>query len=124
VRGKHCDGVAGIIEEGNSVMQEDVDDETMDACLIAAAQRVEHYEMAAYGTLAAWAKAMGSHRGGQSARGNAQRGKGSRREPDVTRGGRHQQSGGFVGSFGEEWRRGGCRSGAGHAQSEESLGSR
>jgi ferritin-like metal-binding protein YciE len=59
VRGKHCDGVAGIIEEGNSVMQEDVDDETMDACLIAAAQRVEHYEMAAYGTLAAWAKAMG-----------------------------------------------------------------
>jgi ferritin-like metal-binding protein YciE len=59
VRGKHCDGVAGIIEEGKSVMQEDFDDETMDACLIAAAQRVEHYEMAAYGTLAAWAKAMG-----------------------------------------------------------------
>jgi ferritin-like metal-binding protein YciE len=58
VRGKHCDGVAGIIEEGKSVMQEDFDDETMDACLIAAAQRVEHYEMAAYGTLAAWAKAM------------------------------------------------------------------
>jgi ferritin-like metal-binding protein YciE len=40
-------------------MEEDFDDETMDACLIAAAQRVEHYEMAAYGTLAAWAKAMG-----------------------------------------------------------------
>jgi ferritin-like metal-binding protein YciE len=59
VRGKHCDGVAGIIEEGKSVMQEDFDDETMDACLIAAAQRVEHYEMAAYGTLAAWAKVMG-----------------------------------------------------------------
>ena len=59
VRGKHCDGVAGIIEEGKSVMQEDFDAETMDACLIAAAQRVEHYEMAAYGTLAAWAKAMG-----------------------------------------------------------------
>src|SRR5829696_7769106 len=59
VRGKHCDGVAGIIEEGKSVMQEDFDDETMDACLIAAGQRAEHYEMAAYGTLAAWAKAMG-----------------------------------------------------------------
>ena len=59
VRGKHCDGVAGILKEGKSVMQEDFDDETMDACLIAAAQRVEHYEMAAYGTLAAWAKAMG-----------------------------------------------------------------
>ena len=59
VRGKHCDGVAGIIEEGKSVMGEDFDDQTMDACLIASAQRVEHYEMAAYGTLAAWAKAMG-----------------------------------------------------------------
>jgi ferritin-like metal-binding protein YciE len=59
VRGKHCDGVAGIIEEGKSVMEEDFDEPTMDASLIAAAQRVEHYEMAAYGTLVAWAKAMG-----------------------------------------------------------------
>lgn len=59
VRGKHCDGVAGIIEEGKSVMEEDFDETTMDSCLIAAAQRVEHYEMAAYGTLVAWARAMG-----------------------------------------------------------------
>jgi len=59
VRGKHCDGMAGIIEEGKSVMEEDFDDATMDACLIASAQRVEHYEMAAYGTLVAWAQAMG-----------------------------------------------------------------
>jgi ferritin-like metal-binding protein YciE len=59
VRGKHCDGVAGIIEEGKSIMEEDFDDTTMDACLIAAAQRVEHYEMAAYGTLVAWARVMG-----------------------------------------------------------------
>jgi ferritin-like metal-binding protein YciE len=59
VRGKHCDGVAGIIEEGKSVMEEDFDEQTMDACLIAAAQRVEHYEMAAYGTLVAWARALG-----------------------------------------------------------------
>jgi len=58
-RGKHCDGIAGIIEEGKSIMEEDFDDQTMDACLIAAAQRVEHYEMAAYGTLVAWAQAMG-----------------------------------------------------------------
>lgn len=57
-RGKHCDGMAGIIEEGKNVMKEDFDDATMDACLIAAGQRAEHYEMAAYGTLAAWAKAM------------------------------------------------------------------
>lgn len=58
-RGKHCDGIAGIIEEGKSVMDEDFDDTTMDACLIAAGQRAEHYEMAAYGTLIAWAGAMG-----------------------------------------------------------------
>jgi ferritin-like metal-binding protein YciE len=59
VRGKHCDGVAGIIEEGKSVMEEDFDETTMDACLIAAGQRAEHYEMAAYGTLIAWAQVMG-----------------------------------------------------------------
>jgi len=59
VRGKHCDGIAGIIEEGNNVMQEDFDEATMDACLIAGGQRAEHYEMAAYGTLVAWAGAMG-----------------------------------------------------------------
>jgi ferritin-like metal-binding protein YciE len=58
-RGKHCDGIAGIIEEGKSVMEEDFDDETMDACLIASAQRAEHYEMAAYGTLVAWANVLG-----------------------------------------------------------------
>ena len=40
-------------------MEEDFDDATMDACLIAAGQRAEHYEMAAYGTLVAWARAMG-----------------------------------------------------------------
>src|SRR5262245_24800146 len=49
VRGKHCEGIAGIIEEGKSIMEEDFDDEAMDACLIAAGQRAEHYEMAAYG---------------------------------------------------------------------------
>ena len=59
VRGKHCDGIAGIIEEGKAVMEEDFDDATMDACLIAGGQRAEHYEMAAYGTLVAWANAMG-----------------------------------------------------------------
>ena len=59
VRGKHCDGIAGIIEEGKSIMEEDFDETTMDACLIAAGQRAEHYEMAAYGTLVAWAETMG-----------------------------------------------------------------
>ncbi|HEV8209990.1 MAG TPA: ferritin-like domain-containing protein [Vicinamibacterales bacterium] len=59
VRGKHCDGLAGIIEEGKAVMGEDFDEATMDACLIASGQRAEHYEIAAYGTLVAWAEAMG-----------------------------------------------------------------
>ena len=58
-RGKHCDGIAGIIEEGKSMMEEDFDDLTMDACLIAAGQRAEHYEIGAYGTVIAWAQAMG-----------------------------------------------------------------
>lgn len=58
-RGKHCDGIAGIIEEGKSVLDEDIDEVAIDACLIAAGQRAEHYEMAAYGSLVAWAKAMG-----------------------------------------------------------------
>jgi ferritin-like metal-binding protein YciE len=58
-RGKHCDGVAGIIEEGKAAMEEDFDEATMDACLIAGGQRAEHYEMAAYGTLIAWARVMG-----------------------------------------------------------------
>ena len=58
-RGKHCDGIEGIIAEGKSIMDEDFDEMTMDACLIAAGQRAEHYEMAAYGTLVAWAEGMG-----------------------------------------------------------------
>jgi ferritin-like metal-binding protein YciE len=59
IRGKHCEGIAGIIEEGKSIMEEDFDESTMDACLIAAGQRAEHYEMAAYGTMVAWARGMG-----------------------------------------------------------------
>jgi ferritin-like metal-binding protein YciE len=59
VKGKHCDGLAGIIEEGSAVMEEDFDDATMNACLIASGQRAEHYEMAAYGTLVAWARSLG-----------------------------------------------------------------
>lgn len=58
-RGKHCAGMAGIVDEGSEVMGEDFDDETMDACLIASGQRAEHYEMAAYGTLIAWARVLG-----------------------------------------------------------------
>jgi len=59
VRGKHCDGIAGIIEEGKSIMEENFEDAAMDACLVAAGQRAEHYEIGAYGTVIAWAEAMG-----------------------------------------------------------------
>jgi ferritin-like metal-binding protein YciE len=58
-RGKHCDGIAGIIEEGKSILEEDFEPEALDACLIAGGQRAEHYEMAAYGTLVAWAETLG-----------------------------------------------------------------
>lgn len=58
-KGKHCDGIAGIIEEGGATLEEDFDDATVDACLIAAGQRAEHYEIAAYGTMVAWARAIG-----------------------------------------------------------------
>lgn len=58
-RGKHCEGIAGIIEEGKSILEEDFDGPTLDASIIAAGQRAEHYEIAAYGTLVAWARAMG-----------------------------------------------------------------
>ena len=58
VSGKRCEGIAGIVEEGKRVMDEDFEGATLDACLIASAQRVEHYEIAAYGTLVAWAKGM------------------------------------------------------------------
>lgn len=58
-RGKHCEGIAGIIKEGDKVMKEGFDAEALDAGLIASGQRAEHYEMAAYGTLVAWARIMG-----------------------------------------------------------------
>jgi ferritin-like metal-binding protein YciE len=58
-RGKHCAGMAGIIEEGNDMLEEDAEDAVKDACIIAAGQRAEHYEMAAYGTSIAWARALG-----------------------------------------------------------------
>lgn len=57
-RGKHCAGIAGIIEEGSDMMQEDAEDSVMDAMLIAAGQRAEHYEIGAYGTCIAWAEAL------------------------------------------------------------------
>jgi ferritin-like metal-binding protein YciE len=58
-KGKKCKGMVGLIEEGKEVMGEDFEGALMDAALIGAAQRVEHYEMAAYGTVCAFAKELG-----------------------------------------------------------------
>src|SRR5512134_2785016 len=58
-RGKKCVGMEGLIEEGKEVMEEELDSDTIDAGLIGAAQKVEHYEMAAYGTAAAHARQLG-----------------------------------------------------------------
>lgn len=58
-RGKHCAGMAGIVEEGSEKLQEDLEGSVLDAVLIASAQKVEHYEIGAYGTAIAWAKALG-----------------------------------------------------------------
>ena len=58
-RGKHCAGMAGIVEDGSEKLQEDMEGSVLDACLIASAQKVEHYEISAYGTAIAWAEALG-----------------------------------------------------------------
>jgi len=58
-RGKTCDAILGIIEEGKSIMEEFDGSPALDAGLVAAAQAVEHYEMARYGTLKAWAQELG-----------------------------------------------------------------
>lgn len=58
-KGKKCAGMEGLVEEGSDIMQEDFEDAVRDAALIGAAQRVEHYEIAAYGTLIAFAETLG-----------------------------------------------------------------
>lgn len=61
-RGKTCHGIKGIIEEGEEMMEEEGDEAVLDAGLIAGAQRAEHYEMAAYGTLRHYAQRLGNAR--------------------------------------------------------------
>jgi len=58
-RGKTCDAIMGIIEEGQEIMKEYKDKPALDAGLIAAAQAVEHYEISRYGTLKTWASELG-----------------------------------------------------------------
>ena len=58
-KGKTCDAILGIIEEGKEVMEEYADAPALDAGLLAAAQAVEHYEISRYGTLKTWAGELG-----------------------------------------------------------------
>ena len=58
-RGKRCKGMEGLIEEGKEILQEDGEPAVIDAALISAAQRVEHYEIAAYGCLRTYAQLLG-----------------------------------------------------------------
>lgn len=62
-RGKRCDGIEGILTEGEDVMTEFKDTPALDAGLISSAQAVEHYEITRYGTLRRWAKVLGLSEG-------------------------------------------------------------
>jgi len=58
-KGKKCKGMRGLVAEGKEMMEGDFDGEAKDAALISAAQRVEHYEIAAYGTVRTYAELLG-----------------------------------------------------------------
>jgi ferritin-like metal-binding protein YciE len=62
-RGKKCKGMEGLLAEGSEMMQEEADEEVRDAGLIAAAQRVEHYEISGYGTARTYASLLGDKEG-------------------------------------------------------------
>ena len=58
-RGQKCEGMEGLIEEGKSLLEEDADEDVLDAGIIVAAQKVEHYEIASYGAVCEYARMMG-----------------------------------------------------------------
>ena len=58
-RGRKCEGMAGLLEEGRKMMEEDAEPPVLDAALIAAAQKVEHYEIASYGCVCTYAELLG-----------------------------------------------------------------
>jgi len=58
-KSKPCEAMKGLIEEADDVTSEDMEEPLTDSALICAAQKVEHYEIAGYGTLSAWAKSLG-----------------------------------------------------------------
>jgi ferritin-like metal-binding protein YciE len=65
-RGPKCKGMEGLIEEGQDMIDEDAEDEVRDAGLISAAQRVEHYEIAGYGSARTYAELLGDMQGAKA----------------------------------------------------------
>jgi ferritin-like metal-binding protein YciE len=59
LKAEKCKGMEGVIREGAEILSEDMDENVKDAAIISAAQRVEHYEMAGYGTVRTWANLLG-----------------------------------------------------------------
>ncbi|ACI98389.1 ferritin-like domain-containing protein [Rhodospirillum centenum] len=59
-RGKHCDAMEGLIQEAQSLLDEGLPSELLDVAIIAAAQKMEHYEIAAYGSVHAYAQGLGN----------------------------------------------------------------
>jgi ferritin-like metal-binding protein YciE len=64
-RGKHCPGMEGLLKEGAELLKEEEAGPARDAALIVAAQKVEHYEIAAYGSLVTYAKMLGLKEAGK-----------------------------------------------------------
>ncbi len=64
-KAQKCKGMAGVIEEGNDLLKEAEDEDVRDAAIIASAQKVEHYEMAAYGTVRNYARLLGDETAGE-----------------------------------------------------------
>ena len=85
-KGKKCDGMAGLLEEGKKTMAEDAEPGVLDAALIAAAQKVEHYEIAALRLRLHLCRDAGSRRGARAA--GAEPGGGRRDRPAAHRAGR------------------------------------
>ena len=84
-RGKKCAGMAGLVEEGKELIEEEEAGAPLDAALICAAQKVEHYEIAAYGSLIAYAKLLEMGEAVELLERDARRRKGSRRKTHVDR---------------------------------------
>jgi ferritin-like metal-binding protein YciE len=64
-KSKMCEGIKGIITEGEETLKQDAEEATMDAAIIGAAQKAEHYEIATYGTVRAWAQFLGLEEAGR-----------------------------------------------------------